>query len=157
MFSQLCTYNYIDSMLILYLDNCCFNRPYDDQAQLRIRLETEAKLYVQQEILTGKYKLAWSYILDYENSKNPFLERKLQIEKWRKQAIQDVEENEELLLLAKELVGKGFGKMDALHIACAVLAKADFFLTTDDGILKKGHHMDTIRICNPIDFIKEAG
>jgi hypothetical protein len=46
----------------LYLDNCCFNRPYDDQKQLRIQLETEAKLYIQQELLARKFELAWSYI-----------------------------------------------------------------------------------------------
>ena len=34
----------------IYLDNCCFNRPYDNQAQLRIELETKAKLHVQQQI-----------------------------------------------------------------------------------------------------------
>jgi hypothetical protein len=28
----------------IYLDNCCFNRPFDDQSHLRIRLEAEAKL-----------------------------------------------------------------------------------------------------------------
>lgn len=32
--------------LKLYLDNCCFNRPYDDQNQLIIELETKAKLFV---------------------------------------------------------------------------------------------------------------
>ncbi|MFO7884916.1 MAG: hypothetical protein R6U68_08850 [Desulfobacteraceae bacterium] len=31
----------------IYLDNCCFNRPFDDQTSLRIRLETEAKLDIQ--------------------------------------------------------------------------------------------------------------
>jgi hypothetical protein len=31
-------------MVRLYLDNCSFNRPFDDQSQLKIRLETEAKL-----------------------------------------------------------------------------------------------------------------
>lgn len=31
----------------IYLDNCCFNRPYDDQTQIRISLETQAKLYLQ--------------------------------------------------------------------------------------------------------------
>lgn len=25
----------------VYLDNCCYNRPYDDQSQMRIHLETE--------------------------------------------------------------------------------------------------------------------
>jgi len=34
-----------------YLDNCCFNRPYDDQNNLNIRLEAEAKLFIQNEIL----------------------------------------------------------------------------------------------------------
>ena len=32
----------------VYLDNCCYNRPYDDQTQLRISLESQAKLYVQE-------------------------------------------------------------------------------------------------------------
>ncbi len=36
----------------IYLDNCCFNRPFDDQSQLRILLESEAKLKN-----TGKYLL----------------------------------------------------------------------------------------------------
>ena len=30
----------------VYLDNCCYNRPFDEQSQLRIRLETEAKMEV---------------------------------------------------------------------------------------------------------------
>ena len=34
----------------VYLDNCCYNRPFDDQAQLRIRLETEAKLEIQTQM-----------------------------------------------------------------------------------------------------------
>lgn len=29
----------------VYLDNCCYNRPYDDQTQLRISLESQAKLH----------------------------------------------------------------------------------------------------------------
>lgn len=37
----------------IYLDNCCFNRPFDDQNQLRIRLETEAKLGIQEEIFSA--------------------------------------------------------------------------------------------------------
>ncbi len=48
----------------IYLDNCCFNRPFDDQSQLRIRIETEAKLYVQDLIRQGTLTLVWSYILD---------------------------------------------------------------------------------------------
>ena len=110
----------------VYLDNCCFNRPFDDQTQLRIRLETEAKLRIQEDIRNGSIQLVWSYILDYENSKNPFRERRNQIEKWRDYAIEGVVENEELLDTARMLLKQGVKKMDALHIASAIHAKADY-------------------------------
>lgn len=141
----------------IYLDNCCFNRPYDDQSHLRIRLESEAKLRIQEEIRTGAYKLIWSYILDYENSKNPFIERKQQIAKWRMYVVEDIQESEEVLGLARMLQGHGMRKIDALHIACAIHAGAVFFLTTDDGILRKVTSLiPDIRITDPIAFIKEA-
>jgi hypothetical protein len=81
----------------LYLDNCCFNRPFDDQSHLRIRLETEAKMRVQEEIRSGSFELVWSYILDYENSKNPFRERKDQIALWRRYPTNAVQEDKEVL------------------------------------------------------------
>ena len=60
----------------LYLDNCCFNRPFDDQTQLKIHLESQAKLAVQDMIINGVHSLIWSYMLEYENSQNPFEIRK---------------------------------------------------------------------------------
>ena len=119
----------------LYLDNCCFNRPFDDQSQIRIRLESEAKLKIQEEIRTGSFQLAWSYILDYENSKNPFQERKIRISAWKKYAFQNIEESAELLKIANSLNQTGLPKIDSLHIACAIQSKCDYFLTTDDKVL----------------------
>lgn len=66
----------------LYLDNCCFNRPFDDQSTLTIRLETEAKLHIQNAIRAGQYALGWSYILDYENAANPLEGRRIEIQRW---------------------------------------------------------------------------
>lgn len=37
----------------IYLDNCCFNRPYDDQSQFKIRIESEAKLAIQEKVKMG--------------------------------------------------------------------------------------------------------
>jgi hypothetical protein len=48
----------------IYLDNCCFNRPFDNQAQTKIRLEAEAKLHIQDQIVNSAYELVWSYILE---------------------------------------------------------------------------------------------
>lgn len=140
----------------LYLDNCCFNRPFDDQSQIRIRLESEAKLEIQEEIRAGKVQLIWSYILDYENNKNPYQERKERIKGWKRYAIEDMEESSEVIETARELNEKGFHKIDSLHIACAIIAKCEYFLTTDDQILKRARLLNNIKINDPIGFIKEV-
>jgi len=140
----------------IYLDKCMFNRPFDEETHIRIRLETEAKLAIQEEIRRGTYQLIWSYILNYENSNNPFQERREQIIKWKKYAITDSEENTEIIKTALLLNSKGLQKMDSLHIACAVFAKADYFLTTDDKVIKKANTLTGIKITDPIDFIKKA-
>jgi hypothetical protein len=140
----------------IYLDNCCFNRPFDDQSQLRVRLESEAKLKIQEEIRLGSIELIWSYILDYENDKNPFIERKYRISKWKKYSIGDVDENNELKGIATSLNKKGFHKIDSLHLACAIFSKCKYFLTTDDQILKLAAIVKEIKIVDPIAFIKEV-
>jgi predicted nucleic acid-binding protein len=119
-------------------------------------LETEAKLYIQQLIIQKKMQLVWSYILDFENSKNPFEERKRKIERWKFLAVEDVEENTEILSIAKELEKIGLKKIDALHVACAIYTKCNYFITTDKGILKKSKYIKWIEITDPISFIREV-
>lgn len=140
----------------LYLDNCMFNRPFDNQTDFKILLESEAKLKIQEHIRFGLYELVWSYILDYENSKNPFRERREQIGKWKKYANVDIDADDSVIELSKSLNQLGLKNFDALHIACAITAKADYFLTTDKGILKKSQMVSDIQIKDPIDFIREV-
>jgi hypothetical protein len=140
--------------MLLYLDNCCFNRPFDDQSQLRISLETQAKLHVQQEILSGNYDLLWSYILEYENTKNPFDERFNSVYGWKEVAVKSVmHETNEILDMGETLMSQSIKLYDALHVACAYAGGCDYFLTTDKKLLNK--NIDVVNICNPIDFIRE--
>lgn len=81
----------------IYLDNCCFNRPFDDQSQIRIKLESEAKLKIQNKIQEGSLELVWSYIVEAENEANPFEERKRAIRDWEKNAIIDITEQQDIL------------------------------------------------------------
>lgn len=60
----------------IYLDNCSYNRPYDDQSQMRVYLETQAKLHIQELIREGKLELVTSYVLDYENQANRSVQKK---------------------------------------------------------------------------------
>ena len=39
-----------EKILRIYLDNCCYNRPYDDQSQIRISLEAQAKIFIQNAV-----------------------------------------------------------------------------------------------------------
>jgi predicted nucleic acid-binding protein len=121
---------------------------------LSVQLETAAKLFVQDCVRQGKIKLLWSYMLDYENSFNPYRERKETIDKWKKYAKLDVEETSQLIITAHELVNVGIASKDALHIACAIEGKAEFFLTTDKGILKKSSEIVQLKCINPVQFIE---
>jgi predicted nucleic acid-binding protein len=139
--------------MLLYLDNCCFNRPFDNQKQAKVRLETEAKLHIQDEILNDKYQLVWSYILEYENSKNPFEDRRSSIIGWKNIAAINIGVSESIIAYAEKIHNIGIKPKDALHIACAVASKADFFLTTDKKLLNV--NIEEIKIRNPLEFVGE--
>ena len=137
----------------VYLDNCAFNRPFDDQLQIRIRLESDAKLYLQEKIKQHQIDLIWSYILDFENEQNPFEERQRAIAKWKARAIITIEENPSLLTITTLLVEIGLSAKDALHVACAIEGQADYFVTTDDKLIKKLVSFREIKAINPVDLV----
>lgn len=142
----------------IYLDNCCYNRPYDDQSQIRISLEAQAKIYIQTMIETGNFKLVSSYMLIYENSRNRIETKRKAIEQFIKDntAIYiDDSYSEEVEHIAIEIQQTGVKSADAIHVACAILAKCDFFITTDDRLLK--YKSDLISIVDPVEFIRKIG
>jgi predicted nucleic acid-binding protein len=136
----------------IYLDNCCYNRPFDDQSSLVIHLETEAKLHIQEQVRQGELALCWSFVLDFENNANPFEEVRNRIAEWKKFACADCDLSDEIADKAEELMKLGLCQMDASHIACAIYLGADYFLTTDKKILNK--LITEITVINPIDFIR---
>jgi predicted nucleic acid-binding protein len=142
----------VGDFMRVYLDNCCFNRPFDEQTSVIIRLETDAKLYVQELIRSGQLELCWSFVLDYENAANPFEEVRGQIAEWKKLAVADCMLTEKISKDSASFMALGLRQMDAAHIACAAHLGADCFLTTDKKILNKP--ITEIQILNPIDFIR---
>ena len=137
----------------VYLDNCCFNRPFDDQGQVRVRLE--AKLHIQENIRNGGLELVWSYILDFENEANPFEERRSAVAVWKQSAVIDIEESAAILLKANALVDIGLKPKDALHLSCAIAGGCGYFLTTDDEICGRGRQLREITVSDPTNFVRE--
>ena len=142
--------------MLLYLDTCCFNRPYDDQTQNRIRIETEAKLALQDSVRQKKTTLIWSYILDFENKYNPFHERAIAIQLWRDLAVIRVRESESILETGRDLAKLGIKSFDALHVACAIAARANIFVTTDDALLRKLRAHSDIIALPPADALAQV-
>jgi len=140
----------------IYLDNSCFNRPFDDQKQLRIKLETEAKLDIQERIFKKEIELTWSYILDFENEANPFEQRRLAIRGWKNYASVDTDETKEIIEKAERFHQMGIKSKDSIHLACAISMRCEYFLTTDDELIKKASGIKEIKITDPISFIKEV-
>ncbi|MDR1000536.1 MAG: hypothetical protein LBL96_07035 [Clostridiales bacterium] len=137
----------------IYLDNCSLNRPFDNQSQMKIRLETEAKLYIQDCVRAGIYSLCWSFALDYENGKNPFEDKRNSIAPWKEIASDYCPRSEAIRLRGREIMKLGIKELDALHIACAIEKHCDYFITTDKGVLNK--NIKGIKAINPIDFVRE--
>ena len=80
---------------------------------------------IQEEVRLRNIKLGWSYILDYENSKNSFRERREQIIDWKKYAAHDIQESTEVIAIANSSNQVGIRKIDALQVACEIVLKCD--------------------------------
>jgi predicted nucleic acid-binding protein len=139
----------------VYLDNCAFNRPFDDKEQLTVEMGAAAKLHIQDEIREGKYDLVWSYMNEYENNDNPYEEKRTAIKVWEKIAEQVCAPTDTILARGKELQKVKIKPKDSLHISCAIESGCEYFITTDVPLLKKQALVPEIKIINPIDFVRE--
>ena len=139
----------------IYLDNCSYNRPYDDQSQMRIHLETQAKLHIQDMIRQKQIELVTSYVLDFENSNNRSIQKMMAIEKFMKDYATLYVSNKHgdmLAEIADSIMETGVKEKDAYHVACALMAECDYFVTTDDRLLK--YQSEKINLVTPGEFIR---
>jgi len=141
----------------LYLDMCVYNRPFDDQSQSRIMIETQIFILLLAMISEGRVDLINSFALEYENSKNPNIENMLKISDCLGYSTDYITCDEGILDRSLKFEKYGLMGMDAMHMACAEKAKADFFVTCDDDLIKKLERIDNIGIVyyNVIDFVSK--
>jgi len=143
-------------MMKIYLDNCCYNRPFDEQNQDLIRIETEAKLAIQNKIKTGLYSLVWSFMLDSENDENISDDKREAIGLRKLIADEYCSASDDILTSAKKLMPLGLKHKDAIHLACAIKCKCNYLITTDRKFYNKNSKVKDIEIVNPITFILET-
>jgi len=142
----------------VYLDTSVYNRPFDDQGQTRIRLETEAFLSIIEKAISGAITIIGSSALLYENSRNPFAERKERVSSYLNIAATVIMTNDIVKKKAISLERLGIDPIDAVHLACAEAGGAEYFVTCDDNIIRKTKRNQAIfklAVCSPLAFVLE--
>jgi predicted nucleic acid-binding protein len=122
---------------------------------MRIYLETQAKLHIQDMIRQKQIELVTSYVLDFENSNNRSIQKKMAIEKFMKDYSTLYVSNKHgdmLAEIADSIMETGVKEKDAYHVACALMAECDYFVTTDDRLLK--YQSEKINLVTPGEFIR---
>lgn len=117
-------------------------------------METQAKLYIQESIKNRELELVTSYVLEFENSRNRLQKKKETILKFmedNESFYVGVEHVDEINAMAENIKKTGIKEKDACHIACAILAGCDYFISTDDRLLK--YQTNEIKLVTPVEFI----
>ena len=118
-------------------------------------MEAMAFSMILQLVETEKVELVTSSVIAFENSKNPFPQRRKWVVSCLKLSKQNLVLNTAIRKRGRELEKQGIRPIDALHLACAESGKIDYFLTCDDKVVKnyKGREMV---VFNPVEFILKA-
>ena len=124
----------------IYLDLCSLQRPLDSKTQIRVVLEGEAVLGILSLCELGVAELISSDALAALSRAKISVALDEQIEK-----------------RARELNRTGFGPLDALHLASAEEAHADYFCTCDDRLLRKARSFPSLKtkVMSPIELAEE--
>jgi len=143
----------------IYLDLCCLNRPFDDQTQPVIGLETEAVIQVLRWVREGSLSLVIGEALELENRRNPDRRRRNAVLRLLRDAETYVPVGPAEGQRARELCAAGLRSFDALHVACAESGQAKVLLTTDHGLLRFARRNAArlrLKVMNPLQWIQEA-
>lgn len=143
----------------IYFDTNVYGRPFDDLSIPKNALEAEAARILFSRIRQEeKLVLLGSDILKLEIQKIKDIQKKFWVsplitlcDKW-------IEENEKVKELATEILSKTkLLPRDSIHLACAILGRAQYFLTFDNDFLKKSGLIEVkykVKVIHPVDFLK---
>ena len=142
----------------VYLDMCSIQRPLDCQDNIRVATEAQAVLGVLRLCESGQVTLVASDALLFELQKNPHPVRRDYAQAVLSKAGVFVATDHRVEARARQFEASGMKPLDALHLASAVEADADFFCTCDDRLRKRARGVRTgrTRVVSPLDLVTEV-
>lgn len=144
--------------MTIYLDNCCYNRPFDDQTQERIHLESEVILAVLKMGQMKRAVIVGSEILELEMNRMQDENKKRKVLDLYRVANMHILYTERIKKRSADIMSVSkIHTFDSLHIAAAEEANADVLLTTDDKFEKMAEKLELkTRVVNPLKFAWEV-
>lgn len=145
-------------MLKLYLDNCCYSRPFDDLQQEKNNLEAQAIKIIINKYYNNEFKIYTSDALVFEikNIKN-IIKREKVLYVYNKLNLTNIEFSNKIIKRAYEIRTYNIKDMDALHIAYAESLDIDYLITTDRQMINASSRANLkIKVINPINFVMEV-
>jgi predicted nucleic acid-binding protein len=142
----------------LYFDNCCFNRPYDDQTHEKIHLESEAVLAIIKLNKQNDGEIVGSPALDLEISQIKDDDKKDKVKSFYKKSISfKINYNENILKRVHELSEQStIRTLDKFHLAFAENSGAKILFTTDVKFEKACSRLNlNIMVTNPVKYLME--
>ncbi len=137
---------------------CSIQRPFDTKTQLRIVVEAEAIVGIIALCEAGQIDLMASDTLVFETERNPHPVRKRYALDVLAKATLFVQTDHRVATRARTFHALGIKPLDALHLASAVEAQADYFCTCDDRLLRRAQSADTLqtKVVSPLELIEEV-
>lgn len=144
----------------IYLDVSCLNRPFDDQTQMRIRLEAEATTAILEKCDRGEWQQVSSQMANIEIHAMPDADRRARVQRLLPDPKVMLQLTENIYARAGNLEKLGFKPADAVHVAAAESLVADLFLSCDDRLVntaRRRRDQLKVKVANPLDWLKEVG
>lgn len=145
-------------MIKLYLDNCCYSRPFDDLTQEKNNLEAQAIKVIIDKYSKNEFEIYTSEVLTLEiNNIKDQIKRAKVLEVYNKLNLTNIPFSDKIIKRANEIKQYNIKNMDSLHIAYAEIFNIDYFITTDRLLINASNRADLkVKVINPINFIMEV-
>ena len=142
----------------IYMDNCCFNRVFDDRSQPTIYFDRNSVMIILELVEKGVYDLYGSQILAKEIRDTRDIVKKPRLELIYTLCSPEIEITEEIAERAIEIRdNSNIRTNDSLHLACAEAVNADVFLTVDKKFLNNAKRLPAkIKVMSPTEWLMEV-
>ncbi len=141
----------------VYLDNCCYNRPFDDQSQDKIFLEAESVLSILKRCQNKELQLVGSTVIEFEISNIQDKEKQHKVMCLYSLAEMKYTVSDDVKKKAEDIQRAGIKLFDSLHLAIADYYNVDVFLTTDEKLEKLSKRVNLkVIVKNPVNWIMEV-